>query len=65
MSCIKHISDFGIIEVIVVKSIKIDEKCNGCILEERNRTTISPQIYSHTKNVVYIVHSDDLGPLEV
>ena len=64
-SSIQSMSHHGVVKGLILKPSNIEKSCNGCILGKSHRTPIPRQSHSHTSNVLDLVHSDVLGPVEV
>ena len=65
VSGIKSMASRGVVKGVVLKSDNTEHICDGCILGKSHRTPIPRQSHSRAKNVLDLVHSDVLGPLEV
>lgn len=64
-SGIKSMADRGVVKGIKLNSTNAGHKCNGCILGKGHRTPFPHKSLSRASNVLDLVHSDVLGPLEV
>ena len=62
---IKNISAHGVVKGIDIKPNAGVKNCGGCILGKSHRTPFPKQSERKSKNILDLVHSDVLGPVEV
>ena len=61
----QKMDNHGVVKGVVLKSNNTEHKCDGCILGKGHRTPFPRESQSRARNVLELVHTDVLGPVEV